>query len=256
MPRNMTFKKEKKLHFRALKIFREANRFIISNFRFVVCVFVINMIYMLALKLLNGGIAHPLSILWIVSYYIFWCSFYRYYYHLKPYILSKTIFGSLNPSVKALVILFLLTIIFALMPMIPFFLGYNDLYLNIYENYLLKLSQISDNTSEPADLATIVIIYGMMSLAAPALICKPYLAWISSLRGMNSSFKKVANRAQGNYWQFVIVSAVLLYSEAIGNQLDKILQCQNWLQYAVSTTVFIYTNIVFAKIYDFFYIKH
>ena len=252
----MTLKQEKKLHLRAQKIFKEANRFLFTNFRFVSCVFIINMIYMLVFKAIIGGISNPLSILWIISYYIFWCSFYRYYYHLKPYILSKTIFGSLNPSVKALVILFSLTITIALIPMIPFFLGFNDLYINIYENYLQKLSQISDNSAEPADIATILTIYGLMALASPTLICKPYLAWISSLRGMNSSFKKVANRASGNYWQFVIISAVLLYVEAFGNQLDKIMQCQNWLQYTISTTVFVYTNIVFAKIYDFFYIKH
>ncbi|MBQ8671638.1 MAG: hypothetical protein IJ525_03855 [Alphaproteobacteria bacterium] len=256
MPKNMTLKQEKKLHLRAQKIFKEANRFLVTNFRFVSCVFIINMIYMLVFKAIIGGISNPLSILWIISYYIFWCSFYRYYYHLKPYILSKTIFGSLNPSVKALVILFSLTITIALIPMIPFFLGFNDLYINIYENYLQKLSQISDNSAEPADIATILTIYGLMALASPTLICKPYLAWISSLRGMNSSFKKVANRAGGNYWQFVIISAVLLYVEAFGNQLDKIMQCQNWLQYTISTTVFVYTNIVFAKIYDFFYIKH
>ena len=155
MPKNMTLKQEKKLHLRAQKIFKEANRFLFTNFRFVLCVFVINMIYMLVFKAIIGGISNPLSILWIISYYIFWCSFYRYYYHLKPYILSKTIFGSLNPSVKALVILFSLTITIALIPMIPFFLGFNDLYINIYENYLQKLSQISDNSAEPADIATI-----------------------------------------------------------------------------------------------------
>ena len=253
MPKN---RRPKKLHFKALNIFKEANHYIRSNFLFVFCVCIINMVYMLTLKALPGGISNPLSILWIITYYIFWCSFYRYYYHLRPYILSKTIFGSLSPSVKALVILFLLTMTLILMPMIPLFLGFNDIYMNIYENYLQKLNQISDKSSEPASISTIIVIYGLMSLVAPVLICKPYLAWISSLRGMNSSFKKVANRSQGNYFQFVIVSAILLFLEALGTQADKILQSDGWVQYSVSTITFIYTNIIFAKIYDFFYIKN
>ena len=237
------------------KLLRETFVCMVANKQFVLCVAVINMVFMLFLKSL-GGISNPFSILWAVSYYLFWCWFYRYYYHLKPYIFSKVIFGSLSPSTKALVIMFLVTVCIIFTPMIPLFLGFNDVYLNFYEQYTAAL----ENLSSPKDIGTslieICVVCLLLSLMAPALICKPYLAWISSLRGTNSSFKKAGNKIKGNYWNFVIISAMLLFPEAIFDRLDAILSLQSWLSYMVGTLIFVYTNIIFAKIYDFFYLKN
>lgn len=255
MPELERKKEQQILKLNLLTLLKDTVAYISANKQFVLCVTVVNMAYMLILKSL-GGITDPFSILWIVSYYLFWCFFYRYYYSLKPYILSKTIFNSLSPSTKALVIMFLVTAGIILMPMIPLFLGFNDVYLNFYEQYTSAV----ENLSSPKDIGTslieIFIICLILSLIMPALFCKPYMAWISSLRGTNASFKKAGDKIKGNYASFVIISALLLFPEAIFDRIDTILGLQNWLSYTVGTLIFVLTNIIFAKIYDFFYLKN
>ncbi|MBQ8481584.1 MAG: hypothetical protein IJ532_03535 [Alphaproteobacteria bacterium] len=253
----MTKKINPVIHLNVKEILHEANTYIFENSRFTLCVFAVNMVYMLCFKCLEGGISNPLSILWLISYYIFWCFFYRYYYNLHPYFGGKAVIGSLAPSAKALVILFLLAITVAFLPMLPLFLGFDDVYLDIYERYLSTFDGMSSKGAKTgASIWQILAAYGVLCLVSPMLICKPYLAWISSLRGKNSSFRKVKDRAKGNYWSFVIITALLLIPEATASQLDKMWNCRSWLDYTVSTIVFVYTNIIFAKIYDLFYLKH
>lgn len=238
------------------KILHDAGSFIVKNPRFIICLFVINMVFMLALKMLPGGMSHPLSILWFVGYYIYWCFFYRYYYRLRPYLFSKTIFASLNPSGKALLLLFLVMIFVAFLPMLPLLFGFNDVYLDIYERYLKSYDGLSTANEIKVSLGDALIIYSVAVLLLPPLICDPYLAWISSLRGMSSSFAKVRQRTRGNYWQFVLISALLIYPDAMGTYLDQRLDCQGWLEYTINTLIFIFTNVIFAKIYDYLYLKH
>ena len=255
MPR-MTPKENPQKKMFIAPLLREVNKYMRENKMFTLCVFVVNMAYMLIFKSIDGGIANPLSILWSVSYYIFWCAFYRYYYHLKPYVFSKTLLGSMAPSTKALVLMFVVVLGLALLPMLPLFLGFNDVYLNYYERYMEAIEKLSNSKEIGTSFADNLIAYGIMSLLAPSLICKPYLAWISSLRGHNASFRKAGNKTRGNYLAFVAVSALLLYPEAISSELDKLFGLQEWLHYTISTIIFVYTNILFAKIYDLFYLKH
>ena len=123
MPK-MTPKENPKITMYVGAIFRAANRYIADNKLFTLCVFVVNMAYMLTFKSIDGGLSNPLSLVWAATYYIFWCAFYRYYYHLKPYILSKTLLGSMAPSSKALVLMFVVIMGLALLPMLPLFLGF------------------------------------------------------------------------------------------------------------------------------------
>lgn len=252
----LTPKKKKIIHMNFLRIFREANRYIAANKMFVLCIFVVNMVYMLCLKAIPDGIQNPISIVWFVTYYIFWCFFYRYYYGLRPYFLSNVMLGSLAPSTKALFILAALSLGIVLLPMLPLFLGFDDLYMDIYERYLQPATEMAAKGEKVLSGPETLVVYAFITLLAPILICKPYLAWIASLRGQNASFRKVSDKIKGNYWQFVVISACLLFPEAAFTQLDYRFNLQNWLDYTGSTILFIYTNIVFAKIYDFFYIKH
>ena len=119
-----------KINFR--QIFREVNHYIAANPMFVLCVCVVNMVYMLLLKVIPEGVQNPLFIVWILTYYVFWCFFYRYYYRLEPYFLNKAIFGSLTPSTKALFLLALCGFGVALLPMVPLFLGFDDVYMDIH----------------------------------------------------------------------------------------------------------------------------
>ncbi len=255
MPK-LTPKENPKIIMSVSSLMHGVNHYIVENKLFTLCIFVVNMAYMLVFKSLEGGLSNPLSILWAITYYIFWCAFYRYYYHLKPYIFSKTLLGSMAPSSKALVLMFVVLMSLAMLPMLPLFLGVDDAYMEHYERYMSAIENLSDGVDIGVSFVDIFIIYGIMSLLSPALICKPYLAWISSLRGHNASFRKAGNKTRGNYTAFVIVSAMLLYPEALSLELDKVLGLQNWLHYTISTIIFVYTNIIFAKMYDLFYLKH
>lgn len=236
-------------------LLKDTLSYILANKQFMLCVAIVNMVFMLFLKSL-GGITNPFSILWVVTYYLFWCWFYRYYYRQKPYVFSRAVFGSLSPSTKALVIMFAVTVCIIFMPMIPLFLGFNDVYLNFYEQYTAAVESLSTPKDIGASLIEISIVCFILSLLAPALICKPYLAWISSLRGTNASFRKAGDKIKGNYITLSIISAMLLFPEALADRLDAIWGLQNWFGYTIGTLIFVYTNVIFAKIYDFFYLKN
>ena len=249
-------KNNKSIKLNVKEIFHDVWHYIVQNPRFITLLFATNMAFMLLFKAIPGGITNPLSIIWFIAYYIYWCFFYRYYYGLRPYIFSRALFASLNPSGKALLMIFLMGVFVAFLPMLPLLFGFNEVYLDIYERYLKSYDGISTANEIRASLGDALIIYSVAVLLLPPLICKPYLAWISSLRGINSSIAKVRQKTQGNYWQFVIVSAFLLYPDAFGTYFDQLLNCQGWIEYTTNTVVFVITNIIFAKIYDFFYIKN
>ncbi|MBQ9271073.1 MAG: hypothetical protein IJ218_02260 [Alphaproteobacteria bacterium] len=249
----LTMKKKSSIKMNVSQILSETGHYIAANPMFVLCVCVVNMVYMLVLKAIPDGVQNPLFVIWIITYYLFWCFFYRYYYGLKPYFLSSAMLGSLTPSTKALFLLALLMCSVAFLPMLPLFWGDTETYNIIYNRYLLPISRDGViHFSGPV----LICVYTLMVLIAPPLICKPYLAWISSLRKQNASFRKVGDKTKGNYLQFVIISALLLFPEALASEIDAYFNLHNWLDYTVSTLVFIYTNIIFAKIYDFFYLKH
>ena len=255
MPK-MTFKENPIIHVNPFRILWQAFVYIRANWLFCLSVFVANVAYMLVFKLISGGIHNPLSILWLACYYVFWCAFYRYYYQMKPYFFIKAITGSLTPSTKAAVLLFLGLALIVYLPMIPLLLGYDDLYLDLYERYVQIFESLADPHLAQDVSWEIFACYGIVALLAPSLICKPYMAWISSLQRQDASFSAAGKKMRGNYAALVVLSAVLLFAEALSAQLDKLLNLQNWLVYGLDAMIFVYTNIVFAKLYDFFYVKH
>ena len=234
-----------------LNILSESTRYISANKKFCCCIFVVNMIFMLTFRMIPAGISSPWSLIWVTAYYIFWSFFYRYYYQLTPYMDVKKLIGSLSPSAKAVILMVLVAVAVIFLPMIPLFLGYKNLYLDFYEQYLVLT--VSNGWRS---LAYKVILYGLFTLLMPFLFCKPYLAWIASLRGRNASFSKVSDKTKGNYWQFTLISAILIFPELFAEHLDDLWHAQGWISYPIGTILFMLTNIIFAKIYDFFYIKN
>ena len=244
-------KQQNILHMNLAKVFKDSFHYILNNKEFCLCIFAINMVFTLTLKAIPSGFGNPLSLIWFIAYYIFWCFFYRYYYHLQPYVDRKTLSLSLKPSTKAIVLLALVAVGIIFLPMIPLFLGYNDLYFDFYEQYLI-LTVSNDLRSFLYKL----ILYGILAFLMPALICRPYLAWIASIRGRNASFSKIGNKTKGNYWQFLMLSLLLIYPEITVDQVDKWLNMQGWFAAVCGTIIFMLTNVIFAKIYDFFYIEN
>ena len=252
----MMMKKEKIIHVDPLRILIEAMFYIKSNWLFCLSVFVANWAYILLFKMLPGGISNPLSIVCLIVYYVCWCAFYRYYYQLRPYFFVKAITGSLKPSTKAAVLLFLSMILIVFLPMIPLLLGYNDVYLDIYERYVHIFESLAEAEKGGNFSSEIYICYAIVALISPPLICRPYMAWISSLQRQNASFKLAGDKMRGNYWALVLLSVILLFAEAVATQIDKMYQLHGWLDYSLNSVLFVYMNIVFAKLYDFFYVQH
>lgn len=243
--------KQPQLKMNFVHILRSSMDYIRYNKKFCCCIFVINMVFMLTFRIIPSGISNPLSLIWVIGYYIFWSFFYRYYYRLMPYIDVKKLIGSLSPSAKAVILMAFVAVAIIFLPMIPLFLGYKNLYLDFYEQYLVLT--VSNGWRS---FAYQLVLYGLFTLLMPTLFCKPYLAWIASLRGRNASFSKVGDRTRGNYIQFVILSALLIFPELLAEHLDNMWQAQGWISYPIGTLLFMITNVIFAKIYDFFYIEN
>ncbi len=255
MPK-MTKKNKPKIKLSVRHLIASTNKYIKENPLFVLCLVVINMVFMLVFKSIPNGISNPISLILIVAYYVFWCAFFRYYYHLKPYVQPRALFGSMGASAKALVVMSLVAMAILWLPLLPVFLGYDDAYLSQYERYISAVENMSNPGEIGTSLADMAIIYGILALLSPILICKPYMAWISSLRGTNASFRKAGDKLRGNYIPLAILSFLLLYPQALGSEIDNIFHLQNWFNYTLSIIVFVYSNIIFAKMYDWFYLRH
>ena len=230
--------------------------YIRANWLFCLSVFVANLAYILLFKSIPHGMTNPLSLLWLAGYYVFWCAFYRYYYQLRPYFFVKAITGSLTPSTKGVLFLFLGLVLIVYLPMFPLLLGYNDIYLDLYERYVQIFESLADADRIRAASWDVFICYGIVALLSPPLICRPYMAYIASLQRQNVSFTQAGNKMRGNYWALVFISAVLLFAEAAAEQLDRLFKLQDWLSFSLGSFIFVYMNLVFAKLYDFFYVKH
>ncbi|MBP1531888.1 MAG: hypothetical protein ILA52_00105, partial [Alphaproteobacteria bacterium] len=62
----MTKKKNPVLHIDLKKLGWDTWSYIKDNMLFVLCIFAVNMVYMLMFMAIPGGIANPLSIVWFV----------------------------------------------------------------------------------------------------------------------------------------------------------------------------------------------
>ncbi|MBQ9034818.1 MAG: hypothetical protein IJ099_02505 [Alphaproteobacteria bacterium] len=244
-----------RLKIKPLTIFNDSLQYILSKYMFFIFILFFNFAYLWLFENIDSGISNPLSILWFGGYYIFWCVFYRYYYSLRPYFFFKAITSSLKPSTQAVVILFLVMTIVAILPMLPLFLGYNNVYLDFYENYVRSIEELSDKSVEAASWKSVLWVYGLFSLAAPFLICRPYMAWIASLCRRNISFSEAGYRMRGNYWNLVLIIVILLIPEIMVIYAEKNKILMQYSVLGINSAIIIYANVVFAKIYDFFWMK-
>lgn len=193
------------------------------------------------------GFSNPLSMLWLVAYYVFWCGFFRVYYHKQPYFMTKTIFGSMVPSTKIFFITLFAAFLLVILPYLPLLMGFNDRYLLFFEKYMAALQNVEGS------LLNRLVFTGVLVLISPLIICRPFFAWISSLQGLNGSMRKAFRKTEDNYWNFVLIMLLLNIPCVVAFELDLFLGCHGWLAVGFYSLFFIYFNLVFAKLYDFFY---
>lgn len=206
-----------------------------------------NLALLIAFRFLEGGFSNPLSIAWLAVYYVYWCGFFRVYFQKKPYFLTMDIFGSVVPSTKMVFITLLATFILALLPYLPLLMGFNNRYLIFFENYMEALQNIE------ASLLNQLIFSLVLIVISPQIICRPFFAWIAALLGHNGSMRKAFRKTAGNYGRFMLLMLILNLPCVIVWELDQYLDCHGWLAVVFYSIYFIFLNLIFAKMYEFFY---
>ncbi len=185
---------------------------------------------------LCGGWTHPIFFLFLILSYMLWVVFFRHYFKTEPYFDIGAAFHSLNPSIKIVLMMFFVGLIFVFLPYIFIALGIPFDYL---EQYI-------DNSH------FLTLILGLMFLfLAPIILYRPYFAWIGSVLDKNYSLKFAYSNTKGNYFRFLFI---LLFVGALLFFAD-LTQMPLWLEYLWVSFVFAYFNVILAKSYEFFFAK-
>lgn len=207
----------------------------------------INFVFLVLFMQIDGGLSNKISILWIFAYYTIWCIFFRVYYNKKPYFLTCDIFGSLIPSTKMFFLVVTMSVFLGILPYLPLLMGFDDKYLLLFEKYMQQLQ------AAPANNLNMFILSLILMLLFPFILCRPFLAFIASVQGLNGSLRKAWKKSVGNYWQFILILFLLNLPCIAIYELDLYLHCNGWVVLFFSSFFFVYYNLVFAKLYDFFY---
>ena len=184
----------------------------------------------------------------MVSAYAFWSYFFRFYFDKKPYFLLKPILGSLVPSTKILLIVIVFGTVLNLLPYIPMitaFMGINGAWQESYQSFLLNYVQ----EGKMLDFVLTIIF----TLVSPYILYRPFLAWISAVVGRSGSIKNAFAKSRGNYWQFVAIIAILNVAYIGLQELGDVLSLPMPVFMIVGSLLFMYSNIVFIKSYEFLF---
>lgn len=234
-------------HIPVWKIFKQAADYFHANQRTLRLFWLANLLFVVLFALIPRGFSNPLSMIWLLLYYVFWCGFFRVYYQKKPYFLTMDIFGSMVPSTKIFFITLFAALVLVILPYLPLLMGFNDRYLLFFEKYMEALQNVEGSFLNRLAFTALLI------LISPLIICRPFFAWISALQGLNGSMRKAFRRTAGNYWNFVTIMLILNIPCVLIYEIDLYLDCHGWLAGTFYSLFFLYYNLVYAKLYDFFY---
>lgn len=225
-----------------LEILDASVDYCVENVKAVSAFVCTNLLFLLVSFLLPGGYAHPMFLVWLAVYYVFWCYFFRFYFNRKPYLMFKKICDSLVPSTKILFLTAVFALIFAAFPIVlPFLLPVEmvDAYTNFLRKYLNELDWV---------------IFLILLLISPLILYRPFMAWISSVIGRSGQLKTAFARTEGNYWRFVAMGIVFNAVFIVFEFVDRIVDVSEiWLVF-FSAPLLVYFNIVVAKTYEFFFL--
>lgn len=230
-----------------MDILKQAYKHMLENEKMIHPLWFVHIVLCAAVNLIEGGFSNPLSLIWAVFYYIFWCVFFRMYYQKKPYFSPKKMGASLLPSTKMFFLSFSMLLLLVVLPYIPLLMGFHNRYLAAFEHYMAAIQAPEMSLYNTAVFSLVFLVI------SPIVFCRPYLAWISSLQGCSGSIKKVFKKTKGNYMPFVYLMFLLNLPCFVAYGFDSMLGCFGWFSVMFYSVYLIYFNIVFAKVYDFFY---
>ncbi|MBQ7659297.1 MAG: hypothetical protein IJS26_00940 [Alphaproteobacteria bacterium] len=207
----------------------------------------VHLVFCALFNVISNGLSNPLSLIVCIFYYIFWCVFFRFYYQKKPYFEGRKILASAVPSSKMIFITVALLLFLLFVPFLPLLLGFDNAYLPFFEKYMALLQ------APEAGLINIGIFSLIFLSISPFAFSRPFLAWISALQGYSGLMRKVFQKTRGNNVQFFKLMFLLQVPCFLIFLADNGLGCHGWLSVCFYSVYLIYFNLVFAKVYDFFY---
>ena len=190
----------------------------------------------------------PAFFLVLIAAYMFWGYFFRWYFDKKPYLQTKPIVSSLTPSVKILLVGFLIVTALILLPFAPLLLGLSQPdYLDGYMHFL-------EQGMEESPFVDLVLSLIMLFIS-PFMLFRPFFAWIGALLGRNGSLHFAMSKTRGNYWNIVMLLLVLNLPIVLVEQLCLFLDMPRFVMILLMSPLIIYFNVVVAGAYNFFFIK-
>ncbi len=229
------------------KVMKDAYQYMHQNEHTLRLIWLINFLLCAIFNLLPGGLSNPIGLIWSIIYYVFWCVFFRFYYQKKPYFCFSKVCASAIPSSKMIFITFGLLFFLLILPFIPLLMGFHNKYLLLFERYMSALQM-------PQTSVLNVLVFSIIFLLiSPFAFCRPYLAWISALQGYSGSIRKVFKKTKGNNIKFLSLIFLLNLPCFVAYGADVMLKCHGWFSVGFYSIYLIYFNIVFAKVYEYFY---
>ena len=134
-----------------------------------------------------------------------------------------------------------------ILPFLPLLMGFNNKYLLFFERYMEMLQ------APQMGLLNMAIFSLIFLLISPFAFSRPYLAWISALQGFSGSVRKVFKKTKGNNLTFIALMFLLNLPCFFVYEADIFLKCHGWFSVGFYSIYLLYFNIVFAKVYDWFY---
>lgn len=183
----------------------------------------------------------------MLSIYVLWGMYFRFYFNRKPYFDYKVLFNSLVPSTKIVVLTVVIGTILIMLPILPLFISTSPEFIDKYTLFL------QGDVEEQGML--ILIANVLFMLMSPVLAYRPFLAWISSLIGRSGSLRFAWKKTKGNYLEFLLIAIITNLSIAFVRWLVMYLGGNDYITMLFVAPVFIYFNVLSAKAYEFFFLK-
>jgi len=225
------------------EMFDCTNKCVLLNLKSVIAFSIVNFFILLA------GVYSWKTIVFLpllVTGYIFWCFFFRYYFRRYPYFDGRIIFQSTVSSTKILFFSMILVTIIVVLPIVPLFLGLPLEMTEKYQRFLQKYMLESDWLDLGLNL--------LVTLLSPYIIYRPFLAWISSLLGRADSIHEAWKKTAGNYWQFLMLALIFNLGFVLIQQITEYFNAPLFVLLFVISPLVVYCNMVLARIYQFFFL--
>lgn len=180
--------------------------------------------------------------------YVLWGVLFRYYFNRKPYFHFRSLFYSMIPSTKIVVLSVLVVSLFLFLPIAILFIpNLPPEFIKPYSHFL----HITIHESDTMDLIVNLVVV----LFSPLIMYRPMLAWVAALLGRSGSLRFAWEKTKGNYWEFLLLA--ILMDLAVGIVYNSVLWIGGNIYIALIpiSLLVVYYNIVLAKIYEFFFLE-